>query len=156
VKSELSTSWFFSWLPPTVFALSGRLGLAGPFGGTDSLPIQDRFFAGGATSVRGFPENKLGPLDAAGDPVGGNALVVVSAEWRFPIWRWLGGAVFIDAGAVTPEVSDLEWSAFKSGAGAGLRVATPVGPIRLDVGYALQPIPSESRAQVYLTVGFPF
>jgi outer membrane translocation and assembly module TamA len=57
---------------------------------------------------------------------------------------------------VTPEVNDLKLSAFKSGAGAGLRVATPVGPIRLDVGYALQPIPSESRAQVYLTVGFPF
>jgi outer membrane protein insertion porin family len=156
VKSELSTAWFFSWLPPTVFALSGRLGLAGPFGGTASLPIQDRFFAGGGTSVRGYPESKLGPLDAAGDPVGGNALAVVSAEWRFPIWRWLGGAVFIDAGAVTPEIDDLELSAFKSGVGAGLRVATPVGPIRLDVGYALQPIPRESRTQVYLTVGFPF
>jgi outer membrane protein insertion porin family len=155
-KSDLSTSWFFSWLPPTVFALSGRLGLAGPFGGTASLPIQDRFFAGGSTSVRGFPENKLGPLDAAGNPVGGNALVVVSAEWRFPVWRWLGGAVFIDAGTVTPEISDLRLAAFKSGAGAGLRVATPVGPIRLDVGYALQPIPNESRTQVYLTVGFPF
>jgi outer membrane protein insertion porin family len=156
VKSDLSTAWFFSWLPPTVIALSGRLGLAGPFGGTASLPIQDRFFAGGSTSVRGFPENKLGPLDAAGNPVGGNALVVVSAEWRFPLWRWLGGAVFIDAGTVTPEISDLRLSAFKSGAGGGLRVATPVGPIRLDVGYALQPIPNESRTQVYLTVGFPF
>ena len=156
VKSELSTSWFFSWLPPTVFALSGRLGLAGPFAGTDSLPIQDRFFTGGSTSVRGFPEDKLGPLDSAGNPLGGNALVVLSAEWRFPLWGWLGGAVFIDAGTVTPEVSDLRLSAFKSGAGAGLRVATPVGPIRLDVGYALQPIPNESRTQVYLTVGFPF
>jgi outer membrane protein insertion porin family len=156
VKSELSTSWFFSWLPPTVFALSGRLGLASPFSGTDSLPIQDRFFAGGGSSVRGFPESKLGPRDASGNPVGGNAVAVVSAEWRFPIWRWLGGAVFIDAGTVTPDVSDLKLSEFKSGTGAGLRVATPVGPIRLDVGYALQPIPGESRTQVYLTVGFPF
>ena len=156
VKSDLSTSWFFSWLPPTVLAFSGRLGLAGPFAGTDSLPIQDRFFTGGSTSVRGFPEDKLGPLDSAGNPLGGNALVVLSAEWRFPLWGWLGGAVFIDTGTVTPEVSDLRLSAFKSGAGAGLRVATPVGPIRLDVGYALQPIPHESRTQVYLTVGFPF
>ena len=55
MKAELSTSWFFSWLPPTVFAVSGRLGLAAPFGGTQSLPIEDRFFAGGSTSVRGFP-----------------------------------------------------------------------------------------------------
>jgi outer membrane protein insertion porin family len=156
VKGELATSWFFSWLPPTVLALSGRLGLASAFGGTDSLPIEDRFFTGGSTSVRGFRENRLGPRDASGNPVGGNALVVLSAEWRFPIWRWLGGAVFIDAGAVTPEVGDLSLSALRSGAGAGLRLATPVGPIRLDAGYALQPIPGESRFQVYLTVGYPF
>jgi outer membrane protein insertion porin family len=156
VKSELATSWFFSWLPPTVLALSGRLGLASPFGRTNSLPIEDRFFTGGSTSVRGFRENRLGPRDAAGNPTGGNALVVLSAEWRFPLWGWLGGAVFIDAGAVTPEVGDLSLSALHSGAGAGLRVATPVGPIRLDAGYALQPIPGEKRFQVYLTVGYPF
>ncbi len=78
-KAELSTSWFFSWLPPTVFAVSGRLGLAAPFGGTQSLPIEDRFFTGGSTSVRGFPENQLGPRDAAGNPVGGEALAVLSA-----------------------------------------------------------------------------
>jgi outer membrane protein insertion porin family len=156
VKSELATSWFFSWLPPTVLALSGRLGLASPFGRTDSLPIDDRFFTGGSTSVRGFRENRLGPRDASGDPTGGNALVVLSAEWRFPLWGWLGGAVFIDAGTVTPEVGDLSLSALRSGAGAGLRLTTPVGPIRLDAGYALQPIPGEKRLQVYLTVGYPF
>ena len=155
-KAELSTSWFFSWLPPTVFAISGRLGLAAPFGGTPSLPIQDRFFTGGSTSVRGFPENHLGPRDAAGNPLGGEALAVLSVEWRFPVWRWVSGAVFVDAGTVTPEVGDLSFSAFKSGAGAGLRVATPVGPIRLDAAYALQPIPGEDRLQFYLTVGFPF
>ena len=155
-KAELSTSWFFSWLPPTVFAVSGRLGLATPFGGTQSLPIQDRFFTGGSTSVRGFPENQLGPRDAAGNPLGGEALAVLSLEWRFPLWRWLGGAVFVDAGTVTPEVGDLSFSAFKSGAGAGLRVATPVGPIRFDAAYALQPIQGEDRFQLYLTVGFPF
>ena len=117
---------------------------------------RDRFFTGGSTSVRGFPENQLGPRDAAGNPLGGEALAVLSAEWRFPLWRWVSGAVFVDAGTVTPEVGDLSFSAFKSGAGAGLRVATPVGPIRFDVGYALQPIPGEDRLQVYLTVGFPF
>jgi outer membrane protein insertion porin family len=156
VKGDLTTSWFFSWLPPTVLALSGRLGLATPFGRTDSLPIEDRFFTGGSTSVRGYRENRLGPRDASGNPIGGNALVVLSAEWRFPLWGWLGGAVFIDAGAVTPEVGDLSLSALRSGAGAGLRLATPVGPIRLDAGYALQPIPGENRFQVYLTVGYPF
>ena len=153
-KAELSTSWFFSWLPPTVFAVSGRLGLAGPFGGTQSLPIESRFFTGGSTSVRGFPENQLGPRDAAGNPVGGEALAVLSVEWRFPLWRWLGGAVFVDAGTVTPEIGDPSFSAFGSGSGrAARRSAGRAHPVRR--GYALQPIPGEDRLQLYLTVGFP-
>ena len=156
VKSELATSWFFSWPPPTVFALSGRLGLAGPYGGTGSLPIQDRFFAGGATTVRGFREDRLGPQDAKGNPTGGNGLAIFNLEWRFPIWRWFGGAIFVDGGAVTPEVRDLRLDALRTGAGGGIRVKTPVGPLRLDVGYALRPIPGESRVQVYVSVGNPF
>jgi translocation and assembly module TamA len=64
--------------------------------------------------------------------------------------------VFVDTGAVTPELGDLGFDAFRTGAGAGLRLATPVGPVRVDVGYALQPVPGESRLQVYLTVGNPF
>jgi outer membrane protein insertion porin family len=156
VKGRLETRWFFNWPPPTVIALAGRLGLAAPYGGTPALAIQDRFFAGGASTVRGYREDRLGPLDARGNPTGGNATVVLNLEWRFPIWRWFGGAVFIDSGTVTPEIAGLGWSAFKTGAGGGLRVKTPVGPIRLDVGYALSPIPGESRTQVYVTVGNPF
>ena len=88
-------------------ALAARLGLATPYGGTQDLPIEDRFYAGGANTVRGYREQRVGPLDANGDPIGGNALVVLNAEWRFPIWRVLGGAVFVDAGAVTSEVRQL-------------------------------------------------
>jgi outer membrane protein assembly factor BamA len=73
VKGWLETRWFFKWPPPTVIALAGRLGLAAPYGGTPALVIQDRFFAGGATTVRGFREDRLGPLDARGNPTGGNA-----------------------------------------------------------------------------------
>jgi outer membrane protein insertion porin family len=156
VKGQLETAWFLDWPPPTVFALGGRLGLAAPYGGSPALAIQDRFFAGGATTVRGFREDRLGPLDARGNPTGGNARVILNLEWRFPIWRWLGGALFIDSGAVTPEIADLRLDAFRTGAGGGLRLRTPVGPIRFDVGYALQPITGESRTQFYVTVGDPF
>jgi outer membrane protein assembly factor BamA len=156
LKGQLETAWFLNWPPPTVLALGGRLGLAEPYGGTSALPIQDRFFAGGATTVRGFREDRLGPLDAQGNPIGGNARAIVNVEWRFPIWRWLWGAVFFDTGAVTPEIADLRLDAFKTGTGAGLRLKTPVGPIRLDVGYALQSIPGESRTHFYITVGDPF
>jgi outer membrane protein insertion porin family len=156
LKARLETSWAFSWLPPTVVALAARLGLATPYGGSQELPIEDRFYAGGADTVRGYRSQRVGPLDASGDPIGGNGLVVLNAEWRFPLWRVLGGAVFTDAGAVTPEVRDFAWSAFRVGVGGGLRLITPVGPLRVDLGYALTPIPGENRLQVYFAVGNPF
>jgi outer membrane protein insertion porin family len=156
VKGRLETRWFFNWPPPTVIAVAGRLGLAAPYGGTPALAIQDRFFAGGAATVRGFREDRLGPLDARGNPTGGNATAILNLEWRFPIWRWFGGALFVDSGTVTPEISGLNVDALRTGAGGGLRIKTPVGPIRLDVGYALQPIPGESRTHFYLTLGNPF
>jgi outer membrane protein insertion porin family/translocation and assembly module TamA len=127
-----------------------------PFDSSPALPIEDRFYAGGATSVRGYPQDKIGPLDASGNPIGGNASVVLSVESRFPIWRWLSGAVFTDTGAVTPLVSDLSGAAFKTGVGGGLRIKTPVGPLRLDVGYALNPIEGENRWQLYFAIGHAF
>jgi outer membrane protein insertion porin family len=157
IKGRLETAWFFDWLAPTVLAVSARLGLAAPLAGDTSLPIERRFFAGGAGTVRGYEERKLGPLDADGDPLGGNAAVVLNVEWRVPIWRWIWGAAFFDTGAVTSRVRDLSLSQFKSGIGGGLRLATPVGPVRLDIGYPLNVIPGEERkVQVYIAVGFPF
>jgi outer membrane protein insertion porin family len=156
VKGRLETAWAFSWLPPTVLALAARLGLATPFGGSTDLPIEDRFYAGGANTVRGYREQRVGPLDANGDPLGGNALVVLNAEWRFPIWRFIGASVFVDAGTVTPTVSDLSLGSVRVGVGGGLRLNTPVGPVRFDFGYALTPIPGENRFQFYVALGNPF
>jgi len=156
VKSELASAWYLNWFPPTVLALSGRIGLATPLGKTLDLVIQDRFFAGGDTTIRGYPQNKVGPLDSSGNPTGGDARILFNAEWRFPIWRWIGGAIFLDTGTVTPKVSDLSLSAFRTGVGASLRLITPVGPIRLDFGYALNPIPGETRWQLYFGVGNSF
>jgi outer membrane translocation and assembly module TamA len=80
----------------------------------------------------------------------------LNLEWRFPIYRWLGGAAFFDVGAVTPEVKDFSFSDFYPGVGGGLRITTPIGPIRLDVGYGLRPIRNDDRIQVYLTIGHAF
>jgi len=156
VKSRLETAWYLDWLSPVVIAVGGRLGLATPLSDTAALPIEDRFYAGGTSSVRGYPQDKIGPLDSAGNPTGGNALVILNAEGRFPIWRWLSGVVFVDTGAVAPEVSDLGSAAFKTGVGGGIRVKTPVGPLRLDVGYALNSIEGEDRWQLYFGIGQAF
>ncbi|MCP6725905.1 BamA/TamA family outer membrane protein, partial [Klebsiella pneumoniae] len=88
---------------PTVIALSGRLGLAAPYGGSPALDIVDRFKAGGHTTSRGYPEDRVGPVDAVGNPAGGSGRLLLNAEWRFPVWRWLGGVLFVDSGTVTPE-----------------------------------------------------
>ncbi|HEY7366033.1 MAG TPA: POTRA domain-containing protein [Methylomirabilota bacterium] len=156
VKYILEDSWFLGWPPSTVLAISTRLGLAAPYGGTDDLVIEDRFKAGGSTTIRGYREDRVGPLDATGNPLGGDLRVLLNLEWRFPIWRFLGGVAFFDVGAVTPRVSDFSLGDFFPGIGGGLRIATPIGPIRLDLGYALRTIPDEDRFQVYLTVGHAF
>ncbi|MBI2218683.1 MAG: outer membrane protein assembly factor BamA [Candidatus Rokubacteria bacterium] len=157
LKSRLETHWFFDWLRPTVVAFSARLGLAGALLESATLPIEERFQAGGSTTVRGYRENRLGPLDDKGNPTGGNALAVFNAEWRFPVWRWIGGAAFFDTGALASEVERLGPEDFKSGVGVGLRLSTPVGPLRLDVGYPLDTVRRHDREpRVYLSVGHAF
>jgi len=157
VKARLETAWFLDWLPPTVLAVGLRLGLATTLGDTVEIPIEKRFFAGGATTVRGYRERRLGPLDDKGNPTGGDGFLVLNLEWRFPIWRWLGGAVFLDTGAVTARATDLAPDELRTGVGAGLRVASPVGPVRLDVGYPLDSVPGQEQTfRVYVTVGYPF
>jgi len=156
VKAQLATAWYLDVLPPTVIALAGRLGLATPFGNTVALPVTERFFAGGATTVRGYPRDRVGPTDSQGNPTGGNAQVILNAEWRVPVWKWLSVAGFVDTGTVVSEVSNLGSAKFSTGVGGGIRLRTPVGPIRFDAGYALNPIPGQDRWQFYLTIGNPF
>jgi outer membrane protein insertion porin family len=156
VKFRLEDSWLFSWPPKTVLALSTRLGVAGPYADTADLVIEDRFKAGGSTTVRGYEEDHVGPLDLDGNPQGGDLRILTNIEWRFPLYRWLGGVVFFDVGLVTSNVSDFAWDAFYPGVGSGLRIATPIGPIRLDVGYGLRQVRDDNRIQVYLTVGQAF
>jgi outer membrane protein assembly complex protein YaeT len=156
VKFRLEDSFFVPWPPPTVLAVGSRLGLAAPYGGSDALVIEDRFKAGGSTTVRGYKLDKVGPLDTAGNPLGGNFQLLFNLEWRFPIYRWLGGVTFFDAGAVTPEVKDFSLNDFFPGVGGGLRITTPIGPIRLDVGYAIRQVEHDDRIQVYLTIGQAF
>src|SRR4030095_15140670 len=155
-KCGREASWFTPWPPPTVLAFSTRLGLAAPYGRSDALVIEDRFKAGGRTTVRRCKLDKVGPLDSAGNPVGGNLQLLLNLEWRFPIYRWLGGVTFFAAGAVPPTVKDLSLRDFFPGVGGGLRITTPIGPIRLDMGYALRQVRQDTRIQVYLTIGHAF
>ena len=156
VKFRLENTWLAPLPAQTVLAVSTRFGIAAPFGDSKDLVIEDRFKAGGSTTVRGYKLDKVGPLDDGGNPRGGDLSIITNVEYRFPIYRWLGGAVFFDTGMVTPTVSDFAWSQLFPGVGSGLRITTPIGPIRLDVAYGLRQVRTDDRIQVYLTVGQAF
>jgi outer membrane protein assembly factor BamA len=121
-----------------IVASALRLGLARTFQGETLIP-RERFFAGGATSVRGYPDNDLGPRSIFGDADGGAGLLIVNGELRFPIYKWLKGVGFVDLGNVYPTVRDMFHSGVQFGAGGGVRASTPVGLLRFDLAAPLNP-----------------
>jgi outer membrane protein insertion porin family len=139
---------------PVVFASAARLGLGRGFG--QDLISSEKFFAGGANSVRGYAEDSLGEVDFFGDPRGGNAFVQVNQEIRFPVFRWVRGVGFIDAGNVFSAASELSLSGLRAGTGIGLRVQTPVALLRVDFATALSPRPGERRTRWYFSIGQAF
>jgi len=104
-----------------------------PLGGQD-LIFSERFFAGGSRTVRGVDENSLGPRDFLGDPAGGQAMFVFNQEARVPIYKWLGGVAFIDAGNIFERPTDLKLNALTGSIGFGVRLSTPFALLRADYG----------------------
>lgn len=98
--------------------------------------------------MRGYPYQKLGPLAADGNPIGGMELLEGSLEWRFPLRQPVEGAVFSDFGDVAPAIGSLSWAETRYTVGVGLRWLTIVGPLRFDVGYELNP-PEPARFAPY-------
>jgi outer membrane protein assembly factor BamA/autotransporter translocation and assembly factor TamB len=123
---------YFRTIGPVVFASAARLGLATAFDQT--LTPDQRFFAGGGNSVRGYDEDVLSPFDASGGAIGGNALAVFNEELRFPIFRIVRGVGFFDAGRAFERVSDLSLGALATSGGFGVRVQTPFVLLRVDAG----------------------
>ena len=138
VKYYGSTSFYFSPFEKQVLQLTARVGAVGAFGDSDSVPIYERFFAGGADTIRGYKERGVGPKDAStNSPLGGNAMLIGNAEYVFPIVEFLKGALFTDAGNVWQNESDFGKGGWRYSVGTGIRVKTPVGPVKLDYGFPL-------------------
>ncbi len=128
------------------------------------LPAAERFFAGGDSTVRGFAQDRLGEpatLDRNGLPTGGNALLVLNSEIRVPVWRGLVAAAFVDAGNVFLRVSTFDLGEIRGTAGFGVRYLSPIGPIRVDLGFKMSRMTfangsREGRTALHITVGQAF
>jgi outer membrane protein insertion porin family/translocation and assembly module TamA len=141
-----------------VLAAKFKWGGIQPLENTEFIPIFKRFFSGGPESVRGYPYQKLGPLNQDGYPTGGMTLVEGSLEWRFPIRKSFEGVLFADVGNVYLRSFEVVWSSLRYTAGCGVRYLTLVGPLRLDFGYQLNPPDQDffNRYQFYFSIGQAF
>ena len=157
-RGSFQNSTFTTFGRAFVFARSVRFGVEQTFRGTAEvdIPLPERFFAGGGTSIRGFSLNQAGPRDpVTGFPIGGLALLAFNQELRFPmrlpfVGNRLGGTVFYDAGNVYTDINHISFAwkppannnnlpYFSHTIGFGVRYPTPIGPVRVDFGYQLNP-----------------
>lgn len=157
-----------------VWANSVRIGLAQPFA-SSFVPLSEEYFTGGGNSLRGFPLDGAGPqrpvqvcsngASTGSDctkiqvPSGGNQLLLINSEARIPLpfKKGLGLVVFYDGGNVFPSVGFHDFtSLYSNNVGLGLRYSTPVGPIRLDLGHNLNPVPGITSTQYFISIGQAF
>lgn len=141
-------SQYFPFFAKSVLQLQARAGVAQAFGDSEKVPIYERFYAGGANTIRGYEERSVGPVDQpTSDPLGGEALLVMNVEYTIPVIDFIKAAVFVDTGNVWSKVSEFGTGGFKTGVGFGVRVKTPVGPLKLDYGIPLNKQPGKENKQ---------
>jgi len=155
-KIVLYANQYHSLSRRIVLAVSLRGGFAEGFGITKELPIVERFFLGGRTTVRGYDQDTLGPKGEDGIPTGGNAFLMSNLELRIDAGRGFGIVTFVDGGNVWGRIQDIDIAGIKFTAGIGIRYNTPVGPFRLDYGHKLQRELGESKGALHFSIGHAF
>lgn len=157
IRPKLTAAWFEPLSSDDVLGLGLRMGIIAPALDETSIPIQERFFAGGENSVRSFRESQLGPEDASGQPLGGEGFATASIEWRHELGGAFQTAVFFDAGLVEEQASDLfDFGSVRTGVGAGLRYLLPIGPLRVDAAFNPDRRSNEAEWVVHFGIGMPF
>ncbi|HYD49676.1 MAG TPA: BamA/TamA family outer membrane protein [Terriglobales bacterium] len=147
---------YFPIFGTRVIATRLRLGAGDGYGHSEDLPVFRRFFSGGISSVRGYGRYKLGPLTDSNNPIGGRSLIEAAIELRTPVWGDLGAVAFFDAGAVDLKPFRYDVGELQYAVGPGIRYATPVGPIRFDVGFPLNQPSGLPGWQIHFSIGQAF
>ncbi len=159
--TDLRGAAYFSPTRKTTLALSVRGGVILNKLDDEEIPLGERFFLGGQNTVRAFSRDAVGVEGQTvvdGSPIGGNAFVLINAEWRHRVSSWVGLSLFLDSGQVWAEHDDADWDDLRSGTGwgLGLLLFSPLGPIRVEWSRKLDPCPWDSREQWYFGIGVPF
>ncbi len=155
VKAFGRSYWYWELPNNAVFVAAARAGLAVPYGGS-IVPLPERFFAGGSTTLRGFGRNQAGPSDEDGNPLGGEVLLIGNLEYRFPIRGDLGGVIFTDIGNVFADLEHVSRDGIRETLGFGVRYESPIGPLRLDWGHLLDARTGEGSSRLHFAIGQAF
>ena len=180
-KLNAKTTFYFPFFDKQVLQLLGAAGVVQALGATkgdgknvietsvsggvtstvvrtvNDVPIFDRYFLGGANTLRGFSFRKVGPKDGDGEPIGGNVYYNATAEYTFPIIERVRGAVFYDVGEVLPDAYTFTLNDLKSDVGIGVRLNLPIGPLRLDYGYPIRTDRQTGKTgKIQFSVGYQF
>ncbi len=144
---------------PWVLALRGEIGACESYGGDERVPVYERMYAGGIGSIRGFGYNQLSPRDENGDEIGGKLRSTGTVEFFMPVWEEVVRmSVFYDAGAVWADLDGADDDAFRSSAGVGVHLKTPLGPMPVRIYYsqALNKVDGDDEKTIQFTFGALF
>jgi outer membrane protein assembly factor BamA len=147
-----SSFYRYQALGPVLLASAARVG--GSF--LSPLSFSERFFLGGADTVRGYGESLIGPKTFTGSARGGNALLILNQELRVPLYRWIRGVAFVDAGNVFDSNSALSVTNLEVGYGVGLRLHTPFSIFRVDLGIPATGVAGQRTRRWYFGLGHIF
>jgi outer membrane protein insertion porin family len=155
VKVSFQSASYWRLFKNIVLAVSLRGGVAYDLEDTEELPLIERYFLGGRSTVRGYKHDALGPEGEDGSPTGGNVFGLINGELRFSLAKGFGLVTFVDGGNVWRTIDNIS-SELKYTVGAGLRYRTPVGPIRVDYGHKLDREQGQSNGEVHFSIGHAF
>jgi outer membrane protein insertion porin family len=153
-RSIIEVTNYHTTFSSLIAGLKLSIGYLESFNTPEFVPVEERFYKGGSTSVRGWERFELGPKDLNGIPKGGNSFLEGSIELRYPSFEKIYGVLFLDFGNVwepslTYKINELQYAI-----GIGLRYATPIGPVRLDLA---TPIFNENKnKQFWFSIGHAF
>ena len=159
-RLEARASYYASFFDKAIVAMVGaKFGVVSNFNYREETPLYERYFMGGSNSVRGFEYRSIGPT-VNGCNIGGNTMLLLTAEVSHPIWGPLRGAAFVDAGNAWDDAYDVDFSEINVGVGYGIRLKLPMlkAPLKLDLAYpVVKNQDNVSRKfRIHFNVGFTF